>query len=200
MISDTQRMIEFMGEHDMTPSQFMLCWILHQDKKENKGEVLPYEGKAIANIYRYVEFIGPWPNPEIHDLIKRGYLVDKGSGPNFKPDNMEVTRKFTEAVFASIKDFERFLNTYPSFTDNFDDPRKEQIPLKAVDMEKVERIFYSKVESKPEFERLMKALEWAKERDKVNMNILNYLSGEIWKAHLKKMEDDAPEIKHKSIN
>jgi hypothetical protein len=67
-------------------------------------------------------------------------------------------------------------------------------------MEKVERIFNRRVTSKVEFKRLMKALKWAKEHDKIKMNILNYVSGEIWKDHLKKMEDDAPEIQEKTIN
>lgn len=200
MISDTQRMIEFMGEHNLTPSQFMLCWILYLDKREHRGRNLPTEGKAIANIYRYLELVGRWPDEEIHDLVERGYLYDRNDGKNYYPDKLEVSEKFTEAVFASIEDFERFVSTYPSFVENFNDPRKEDIPLKAVDMEKVERIFNRKVTSKIEFKRLMKALKWAKENEKIKMNILNYVSGEIWKDHLKQMQDDSRNIEEKIIN
>lgn len=200
MISDTKKMIEFMGEHNMNPKQFMLCWILHLDKREHRGETLPTEGNAVANIYRYKELVGPWPNEDINDLVQRGYLFDRSDDDHFYPDQMEVSEKFTEAVFATISDFEEFVREYPSFVENFNDPRKEDIPLKAVDMEKVQRIFNQKVTSKVEFERLMKALKWAKEHDKIKMNILNYVSGEIWKAHLKKMENDAPAIEEKTIN
>lgn len=200
MISDTQRMIEFMGEHNLSPSQFMLCWILHLDKREHRGENLPTEGKAIANIYRYLELVGPWPDEEIHDLVERGFLYDQSNSKNYYPDKLKVAEKFTEAVFASIEDFERFVSAYPSFVENFNDPRKEDIPLKAVDMEKVERIFNRKVTSKVEFKRLMRALKWAKENDKIKMNILNYVSGEIWKDHLQKMEDDSASIEEKIIN
>lgn len=200
MISDTKKMIEFMGEHNLSPSQFMLCWILHLDKREHKGESLPTEGNAIANIYRYKELVGPWPDEEIADLVQRGYIFDRGENQNFYPDQLEVSEKFTEAVFATASDFERFLREYPDFVENFNDPRKEDIPLKAVDMEKVERIFNQKVTSKVEFERLMKALKWGKKHDKIKMNILNYVSGKIWKSHLKKMSEDAPDIEEKTIN
>lgn len=200
MISDTQRMIEFMGEHNMNPNQFMLCWILYLDKKEHKGENLPTEGSAIANVYRFAEEVGPWPDAEIKDLVERGYLVYRGSGKDYYPDQMRVTRKFSEAVFASVDDFEHFVQAYPSFVENFNDPRKEDIPLKAVDMEKVERIFNQRVKTKAEFERLMKALEWGKENDKIKMNILNYVSGEIWKSHLEKMRNDSPDVERTNIN
>lgn len=200
MISDTKKMIEFMGEHNMSPRQFMLCWILHLDKREHRNKSLPTEGNSIANIYRYKELVGPWPDEDIHDLIKRGYLFDRSDGKNFYPDQLEVSEKFTEAVFATVSEFEEFVSTYPDFVENFNDPRKEDIPLKAVDMEKVERIFNQNVTSKVEFKRLMKALKWAKERDKIKMNILNYVSGKIWKSHLKKMDEDAPDIQEKTIN
>jgi len=201
MISDTKRLIEFLGEHDMSPSQFMFCWILYLDKQEHEGQTLPSEGKAIANIYRYIELVGEWTYAEIDDLVERGYLHGEEDSKGFYyPDQMEVTEKFVDAVFVSMEDFEKFMNAYPSFTENFSDPRKGDIPLKAVDMEKVERIFNLKVQTKVEFKRLMKALEWAKERDEIKMNILNYISGEIWKAHLEKMQEEAPQVDHKSIN
>lgn len=185
----------------MTPSQFILCWILYLDNQEYQGERLPEEGKAIANIYRYIELVGKWHYDEIDDLVERGYLSGQEDADGyFWPDKMQVTEKFSDAVFASIEDFEKFVNAYPSFVENFNDPRQGDIPLKAVDMEKVESIFNQKVRTKAEFERLMKALKWGKENDEVKMNILNYISGEIWKAHLKKMKEDAPSIEEKTIN
>lgn len=200
MISDTKKLIQFIGEHNMSPSQFMLCWILHLDKEEHKGEYLPKEGKSIANIYRYIELVEKWPDEEIADLIERGYLFNRGQSTEYYPDQLEVSEKFTEAVFASISDFEKFVTKYPDFTNNFSDPRKGDIPLKAVDMDKVESLFRRKVTSKVEFERLMKALKWGKENDMVKMNIKNYVSGEIWKAHLKKMKEEAPKSKETRIN
>lgn len=199
MISDIDKLIEFLAEHNMNLRQFILCWILYDDKRRH-GKNLPVEGSSIANIYRYKELIGPWPDEEIHDLVQRGYLFDRGSGKNYYPDQVEVSDKFVEAVFATIEDFEKFVSAYPSFVENFNDPRKGDIPLKAVDMEKVERIFNQNVNSKMEFRRLMKALEWGKKNDEIKMNILNYVSGEIWKQHLKKMKEDAPEIEEKTIN
>lgn len=189
-----------MGDHGLNPSQFMLGWILYEDKREHQGEPLPEEGKAMANIYRYKEMIGPWKDRDINDMIKRGYLVNRGDTKKIYPDQLEVTDKFVDAVFASISDFQEFVDTYPDFTDHFDDPRKGQIPLKAVDMDKVESIFNSKVKSKVEYQRLMKSLKWAKEKGKIRMNILNYVSGEIWKAHLKKMREDAPDTERTIIN
>jgi len=160
---------------------------------------LPSEGLAIANIYRYAELVGPWPDDEIYDLIDRDYIRNTNSGRKIYPDNLEVAEKFVDAVFATQSDFERFVKEYPSFVENFTDPRKGDIPLKAVDMERVEKIFQKKVTSKAEFSRLMTSLKWAKENDEIKMNIKNYLSGEIWKAHMDKM-DDPPKTRQTIIN
>jgi len=200
MIAHTQRLIEFLGEHDLTLRQFMLCWILYLDHKEYKGQSLPFKGRAIANVYRYAEKVGPWPDDEIDDLVRRGYLVDMNSGSKIYPDNLQVTGKFVKAVFTTKTDFERFVNAYPDFASD-GDIGTEETALKAVDMERVEAIFEQKVTSKAEFSRLLTALKWACEKGKLTMNIRNYLSGELWKAHLRQMQqEDSQSTFHPVIN
>lgn len=200
MIEDTKEFIEFLAEHDISERQFMLCWILYLDKEKYKGQLLPEEGESIANIYRYIELVDQWSSKEIKELVERDYLIDRSSGKNYYPDQLEVADKFVDAVFATQTQFELFVNEYPSFTEHFDDPRKGDIPLKAVDMERVHKIFNRKIRSKVKFKKLMKSLKWAKEQDMVRMNILKYLSGELWKAHLKKMKEGTSQTKQTSIN
>lgn len=98
MITDTEGLIDFMGNHDMNPSQFMLCWILHLDKVEYGDTHLPTQGDFKAKVYKYKDIIGPWRDEDILDLEERGYLVNKGKGENYYPDEMEVTDKFTKAM------------------------------------------------------------------------------------------------------
>lgn len=129
MIEHLPRFIDFLETHDMSPSQFLLCWILYLDKREHEGRSLPDSGPAIANIYRFVERVAPWPDEEIRDLVQRGYLIDQNvSRKQIYPDHLAVTDKFVGAVLATESQFEQLWDAYHPFMENDDDPRQGRIP------------------------------------------------------------------------
>lgn len=200
MISDTKTLINFLGDHNMSPEQFLLCWIHYLDWREYKGEKFPEEGSQIANIYRYIERVGKFDRRDINDLIQRGYLINTSNDGRIHPDELRVTEKFIDEVFATQDDFDRFWDAYPSFVPHWDNPR-EEIPLQFCDMEKCEKIFKRRVTSKVEFERLMEAIEYGKEHDMIKCNALKFLSGEAWKQILEqKREGREKVITTKQIN
>lgn len=200
MIEDVSRFIDFLGDHNMTSRQFLLCWILFLDKREHKGNPLPDDGPAIANIYRFVENVGGWHNEEIEDLVQRGYLVDRGSDPrNIYPDDLVVTDKFVDEVLATQSQFEEIWETYPAFMDNFEDQRKDKIPLKAAVKEDIEEMFYRRCKSKKRFEKMLQALQWAKKHGKIKMGIKKWLGGEYWKAHYEEMSSDSQPVRRTVI-
>ena len=197
----TQQLIEFLGDHDMSLSQFLLCWTLYLDHQEHSGKILPSKGKAIANVYRYAELVGGWLKDEINDLVDRGYLIDSNSGQKVYPDNLRVTKKFVGAIFTTRTDFERFLSTYPDVRRSRNGTicqSDKETALKAASMDKVEKLFNSNVRSKAEFCRVMTALKWAKKKGKLDMNIEKYVSGKVWNAHLKEMQGD-PQVSSETL-
>lgn len=199
MIEDLPRFIDFLGDHEMTTRQFLLCWILFLDKREHSGAPLPDEGPAIANIYRFVENVGGWSDEEIEDLVRRGYIVDRGNDPrNIYPDDLIVTEKFVTEVLATRSQFEQLWDEYPAFMDAPEDYRKEKIPLKAAVKEDIEEMFYRRCNSKSRFEKMMKALKWARKHGKIKMGIKKWLGGEYWKAHYEEMNEDTQPV-HRTV-
>jgi len=82
-----------------------------------------------------------------------------------------------------------FWETYPAFIENFNDKRKGDIPLKASVKDQVRDLFEEHVQTKRDFKEAMEALEWAKNRDLINMNIEKFIGSEYWKQLHEKMEE-----------
>lgn len=199
MIEDLPRFIDFIGEHQMTHRQFLLCWILYLDKRQSAGDPLPEKGPAIANIYRFVQKVGGWSDEEIEDLVRRGYLIDRGTNPQeIYPDDLIVTEKFVTELLATRSEFEQLWDAYPAFMEAPEDYRTDKIPLKACVKEDIEEMFYNRCNSKSRFRKMMKALTWAKKRGKIKMGITKWLGGEYWKAHYEEMNEDTEPV-HRTV-
>jgi len=192
MINDLDDMFVVLEKFDITMEQFMLPYILYLDQREHGEDPLPCGDQAVAYIYRYSENIRAWPRKQIHELVDKGLLKNYNEDDGVYPDNLEVTDKFAEAVFATRSDFEVFWEEYPSFIDNFNDERKGDIPLKASVKSEVRELFEDMITSKRDFKKMMEALAWAKKRDMIRMNIEKFLGSEYWKQLREKM-DEPPE-------
>jgi len=192
MIRDLDDLFSILERFGITMEQFMLPYILYLDQREHGEDPLPRGGEVIAYIYRYVENINAWPQDDIEMMVEKGLIKDFNTEDAVYPDNLEVTDKFAEEVFATKSDFERFWETYPAFCENFDDPRKDKIPLKASVKEEVKEMFYDHVHTQRDFQNLMEALKWAKRGDKLKMNIEKFVGSEYWKQ-IEELMDEGPE-------
>ncbi|WP_263835143.1 hypothetical protein [Salinibacter sp.] len=108
MIKDLDDMFAVLEKFDITMEQFMLPYILFLDQREHPEGPLPRGNSAVAFIYRYSENVRAWPRASIQELVDKGLLENYNDGETVYPDNLDVTDKFAEAVFATTSDFERF--------------------------------------------------------------------------------------------
>lgn len=204
---DYENILDFCEKFDISIEAFFFCYILCRDKEELEGlqlkEYRPKKkGKSVrplSYIYRYSENVRKWDQADIERLIKMGYLREvlpkweldhrrEGNVARHYPDYLEVTEKFTEQVMATYRTFEVFWNAYPQTCPNFNGHGLPAIPLKVADKDEVEKLYKRRVQTRQEHERLMKALQWARDTGRITMNIKNYVGGEVWRAHLEEME------------
>lgn len=160
----------------MTPSQFLLCFLLYADQG---GTSVEGDESPIATLYRYSETVRPWSRAEIQDLVDRGYL-DGRPARNEHPDDLRVTSRFADAVPLGTQDFERFWDAYPASPphDGTGIPKN----LKRTSKETVRATFDRVIVSTSDYTELMRTLAWDKKRDAIDMEIDTYL-GEIWRVH-----------------
>jgi hypothetical protein len=191
MIKDLDDMFVVLEKFDITMEQFMLPYILFLDQREYGEDPLPRSNHAVAYIYRYAENVHPWPRASIQELVNKGLLKNYNADETVYPDNLEVTDKFAEAVFATRSDFDRFWDAYPAFAEH---PEAEDpMPLKATAKPEARDLFEDHVQTKRDFRELMSALEWGKAKDMIQMPIEEFLSSKYW-TQLRDAMCDLPNV------
>lgn len=199
--------LDFCVEHKISVEAFCYAYLLYLDKRRMEGlpliqhrpSVIGEKGSPMAQIYRYAELVQPWSTGALKQLIDRGFAKEMpperelenrrmGGQPRYFPDYMEITPKFADAYMATYTRFQQFWDAYPASISGFNDPR-DRIMLRAVDKEEVEKLYYTRVRTLVEHDRLMDAVNWGKKHGKITMNIKNYLAGENWKVHLEEMTE-----------
>ncbi len=192
MIKDLDDMFVVLEKFDITMEQFMLPYILFLDQREYGEDPLPRSNHAVAYIYRYAENVHPWPRASIQELVDKGLLKNYNADETVYPDNLEVTDKFAEAVFATRSDFDQFWDAYPSFAEH---PEAEDpMPLKATSKPEARDLFEDHVQTKRDFRELMSALEWGKAKDMIQMPMEEFLSSKYW-TQLRDAMCDLPNVK-----
>jgi hypothetical protein len=176
----------------ISPKQLLLLMFLYHDRLENNG-LLPFDGPAIANVYRYAERVEGWTAQEVQDLVDKGLMIDNNSLKDGKkqsyPDHFHVTQKFIDAIYVTVDEFEEFWETYPSWMDNFEDSRKAQIPLKSAVYETVEEMYRKRVKTKTRHRQVMEILRWAIDNDMIKMGIEKYVGSSMFDQQKKLMEE-----------
>lgn len=196
--------INFLTQHKITANQFLLCYLLYLDRKETEegretGMIANESDRGFTLLYKYVYNCGKYDKDvgvniawsvegDIKPLMNKGFIINNKKNSHL-PDYMEVGQEFIDAIFTSESDFEVFWDEYPSFIDNFTDNSGPRIPLKAVLKDEIETLYYKKARSKLQHEEIMRALKWAKKNGRINMNIKNFLGGEVWKGILDEIKE-----------
>lgn len=176
--------VAFLSENQITAEQHLLLYCLYLDRLETKEQGRWFveatgKGRPISNLYVY-HSLRKWTPAEIDDLADKGFLVNKNAKGRYFPDNLEVTDKFIDALFARRKEFYEFLELYPAFTDSFHANDNRKVPLKMVGEEEIFLSFVRNVNTKAEHSRMMRALQWAVENNQISVKITNFLDSHYW--------------------
>lgn len=159
----TDKYVDFLLRHNMTPNEFLLLVLLYEKKTALVGKIQ----KEVLNGKPYL------PKERIEEFIKRGYLVKTQNG-------YQLGRNFTDTFVDGNKATEEFYNAYPDFMRT-----KEgvQIPLTGMDRETFKRIYMAKIHhSVDEHLEIIKDVQYGANQNMINMGINKFLSSEQWRA------------------
>lgn len=196
MIADPEQYINFLLKYKITPNQFLLCYLLYWDRKEQ--EMAQEEGlkRAFVWVYKYHEGVKSiygkkgWTTEEINDLIEKGIVRRYSKASDIYPDQLEVTDKFVIAM-NTRDNFAELWETYPAFHENFDDPRGPKVRLKTANYDQLERIYMRAIRTASEHIEVMKVLRWCIDNNALNIGIEKWITSRQWKEDAKRMHAPA---------
>jgi hypothetical protein len=180
MFINLSKYIAVLTHFKINANQFLLCYLLYVDEKENGS--FNKNAKPIANLWKYTTQAVPWKKTEINDLVEKGLLKDANDHQTSNPDLLEVTDKFKTHVFIHADAFDQLFEAYPTLIDNFNNPNGPKIKLKVCKIGELKKLYLSKVKSKTKHKHIMSLIEWAKENDEINFNFDNFIRGELWRT------------------
>lgn len=102
MIYETKKYVETLVRLEITPNQFLFCWLLYN----KEWELMKY----------YMEKFGTFGIKEIHDLADKDVIVllNKGSD-KLIPSEIVVTERFAFEMIVDSEDaWEELIKTYPA--------------------------------------------------------------------------------------
>ena len=182
-----KQVVDLLISCKINPKQLFLLLFLYLDREEGNGKLIQ-DGPAIANVYRFAEKVETWTHEEIDDLVNKGLMEDRNTIKDGKrggyPDYFVLTDTFIDKVFASRDRFQQFWDEYPSFVDNFHNPRGAKIPLKAADIDELEVVYNKRVRTVKKHKQVMEILDWAKKNGLINMNIAKYIGSMMYDQHI----------------
>jgi hypothetical protein len=193
---DVDRLFKGIAKLQVRPQGLLYLYLKYAD--ENRGMFSHLSMQPLAYIYKYDSFPG-FGEGTIKDLIEKNYLVLHNTELGYALDNLKLTKFFYDTIGelfmpveisnmdANEERFETFFLTYPAFTDNFNDPKKPKIPIKAVNKKELFAMFREIVKTEADFEKLMSSTKSAKKKKALTMNIIKWLTSEMWKEYT---EDD----------
>lgn len=137
MIYEIDKYTDFLCNAKINPTQFFICWLLHN--------------KDYKNLKKYLELVGVFNKEDFKDLIDKGYLLN--SNPNatsYDIINLFVTPEFAEYIIIEEDEaFEQLMEAYPDYVL----VNGRRFPAKGLklDEEKGVRELYGKIIKKNKF-------------------------------------------------
>lgn len=165
--------------YHITPNQYTFLFLTH--------------ARQYAAMYNYCQE-GPGFRPEeIMDLEKRGFVLNLNQPGQYYLDFFVLTDAIGSDLFEQDRDRAglSFWNAYPIYLRN--SATGEPISLINTDKKQWLVDYYLRVGHRPEtHSRVMDALEYAMDKDLVDMNIRQWLDSEQWTLMLELKELEEP--------
>ena len=190
--------VNFLVKHRLTFEQYALCYMLHEDRYQvnKKGQRVYLEaGPAIANVYKYSKGVRKWAKDEVEDLIQRGYL--RRNGDRNSPDLLDVTDKFSKAVFRMNSDFEELFRIYPEECQK--DRYSPRLILKACNRAEVARMYKNLVRTREKHLYIINVTLWARDQNMLVVPLKDYVKNKYWEVLQHKYENQRTGVKYAMV-
>lgn len=189
---DINDYFDFLCEHKLTPEQFAFVYTLLLDERDSKGRI-KHNKHVTANIYKFVDNVRTWNQKEIEDLEKRGLIrnYNKKQGSSQKrtvPEYYEVTQSFKDLLVQSPgRVGEELWRRYPDWL--FIDGKR--VNAKTADKDEIISKYHRIIHgSYKQHVKVMRALEYQKNHDMINMGIEKYVGSRAWERVQKEIGED----------
>jgi hypothetical protein len=166
---ETEKYVDFLVKHKMTPNQFMFCYL-----------------KATYNMTsfrKYIKGVQHFKAEEIKDLIERGYIEDfneknpNGTRQDFI-DSYLITPKFHKEIFVETEQAgEELWATFPSFLII----NSNRVSAKSCDKDVLIKTYCKRIKNNKKIhEEVLSLLKQAIERNEIRMGIEKWVGSEQW--------------------
>jgi hypothetical protein len=161
---ETEKFINFLVKHQLTPNQFMFCFI---------------KATYDMNSFRkYIKSVGAFKSEEIKDLITKGYIEDFNDKGRDYIDSYLVTPKFTKEIFIETEQAgEELWATYPPFiTIN-----TSRVSARSCDKDTLIKTYCKRIKNNKNIhEEIISLLKEAISKDEIRMGIEKWVGSEQW--------------------
>ena len=170
---DPKQFVAFLAKHRLSSDQFLFMYLIYRE--------------LYTELYTYTEQVKGLHPEEIQDLIRRGYLKNENVSNEYFADSFIVTEKFTSEIFKVAKEAAlEFWNAYPPllWVDG------KRFSALAVDKEAFLEDYMEKIGfSRRLHSKVMKALNYGKELNAVNIRIDRWYKAKSWEQLEKEMNE-----------
>ena len=162
MIESTREYVDFLIDENITPNQYLFLYLIATDD--------------LKHLYKYNSLGTPFRKSEIDDLVKKGLLIIHGATNSV--DSYSVVKSFRDKInVVNMDPGQEFWESFPSFMWI----QERKVPLKSTIREDFEEKYNKYVgKNLSRHRRIMRALEYAKSLNQVNMGIVKWFGSEMW--------------------
>ena len=174
MFENIKELVKTLVKLKITANQFLLCYLLHVDDRENG--FLIKKGDGLASIYRYAS-VNKWTSEEIIDLIDKGFVINNNKPGKYDPDFLQVTEAFTSQMFAG---FDRFWELHDIYPKTLQLSSGGRFKTTATDLDELAKRYNHIIKTQAAHQSVLNITKRAIENNLINTNLFNYVTGRLW--------------------
>ena len=156
-----------------------------------------------SSLYHYAQWAGSldedtertirarFTTGNVEYLVNQGILHAKTDVNTTDLDTLRLSDEFVDTLFVSSIDFEEFWDLYPAFHTTESGTR---LSLKVTDKDEFEQVYFERIINKDLHKRVVDTVRWANKKRLINMNVENFLKGEVWKEFEKEIAGKGSEV------
>lgn len=169
----TRHYTNFLIEHKITPSQYLLLTLLY----EREIKLISEYKRVFCNGGSMI------PKEKIEDLVTRGFLTKMG-------DKYKLGESFIQIFVDADKAVEEIYELYPSFMLS---DKGVSIPLNTMDRQIFKQIYIPKIMGNVnEHKEVLKDIQYAINNNLVTVGINKFLTSNQWRGFRKLRESQTP--------